>query len=199
MKKVLTLALILSFGSFTMLQAQKKIPTAIMQQEAKFKDISDSNTKLPKADATYSTEEVTNFDVTDSNTKLPMAIQGYTTEEDEVSSEVIENKNTMKTLDATYDTPSFIKNLDTDTPFFYINKMTEGDFNVFPTLPANVVHATSNVEGLIIMFVYGPAGEVKLKTRFEGSYDIDVSSYGHGTYVVRIGRGGEFYTYKFLR
>ena len=172
MKKVLTLTLIL--GSFGMMNAQKTIPSALMTIEYQASDAVKGDTKLPLAVSGYEVEGDTKYDAVKGDTKLPLAVSGYEVE----------------------NTPKIKKN---DFPFYFDAKVTLDDFNVYPTIANDVVHITSNVDGIVRVVVYSLTGELKKNTRFEGSYDLDVTSYPHGTYVVRIGRASEVFTFKFIR
>ncbi len=180
-----------------------KLPMAISgytQEGDTQMDDAENELKLPKAISGYTQEGDTQMDDAENELKLPMAISGYMQESDVIVEDSEFGDEDLPTLQQSYTTEKHAKGFTYgNSPFFSGSKVTGDDFSLYPTLATDVVHVTSNLDGLVRMVVYDLNGDVKLVTRFESSFDLDVSGYGHGTFVVRIGRGGEYFTFKFLR
>ena len=157
-----------------------------------------SDSQLPLATAGLTKQGDKKLETVKHNNQLPLAIAGYSKEDDK-KLETVKGDSQLPLATAGFEVEESVKVKKSSFPYFSGSKVTLDDFNVYPTLANDVVHITSNLDGLVQVVVFSLNGELKKNTRFEGSYDLDITDYAHGTYVVRIGRAGEVFTFKFVR
>ncbi len=217
MKKVLTLMVIFALGVLH-LSAQNNLPTAVAQKEIKSKaKIGDVVGKIRQT-SPLSTLESKKGSKTQGvigevqgkirqtsplSTLEAMAPSKVAGEKGEVYEMVLYASN-LSELDAApsddaKDTPFKESGEDVKIKFPTAQKLVVQDFTVYPTAATNIVNVEAQLDGLVKMFVVSMTGEVKTRVRFEGSYTLDVSNYAKGTYVIRIGRGSDYVTYKFMK